>query len=479
MPEPKPADSHGKRAREETVEDTAHDLKQRKLDGFFRSHSAPALAASVASPLRSKSAPVLGQELKEATSLRLKGTSRMDIRGRSKNEVVHIDDSDEETQRKPDAKSKSWPRVLRISAGRVAAAAGLHRHADPGEVFIELLYQDLPDMLLADAADAGVEIVSPQAERARLLAKSGEAEALEAALREAFQAPKVEAAQAAREAIAKAVEAAEHKQSLTAEEARDLRQTLELEVNLDFGARHEDTAIEAYQERLGSQVYGQQHRVCLPLPADGATHALCQAFPAPHEGARPRTDIKTAAVGQESNAPSDVREVPVHRPFFLLTGFVDGLVDVRRRSPAPTNLATGGGHRATTPASTADSPNKETLVVEVKHRMGRIKDPPEIYDVVQLCTYCRALGCVRGDLVQCLRSKAGGQSNVLHVTRIDFSEGSPDRKGWDEQILPKLYDLAAAIYAAREDKAFRLRLLAAEPELRRQIVAEACPHMDY
>ncbi|CAE7250203.1 unnamed protein product [Symbiodinium sp. CCMP2592] len=187
--------------------DTAQDLKQRKLDGFFRSHSAPALAASVASPLRSKSAPVLGQELREATSLRLKGTSRMDIRGRSKDEVIHIGDSDEEMQRRPDAKSKSWPRVLRISAGRVAAAAGLHRHADPGEVFIELLYQDLPDMLLADAADAGVEIVSPQAERARLLAKSGEAEALEAVLREAFQAPKVEAAQAAREAIAKAVEA--------------------------------------------------------------------------------------------------------------------------------------------------------------------------------------------------------------------------------------------------------------------------------
>ncbi|CAE7751557.1 unnamed protein product [Symbiodinium necroappetens] len=122
-------------------------------------------------------------------------------------QVVNVDDSDEETQRKPGAKSKSWPRVLRISAGRVAAAAGLHRHADPGEVFIELLYQDLPDMLLADAADASVEIVSPQTERARLLAKSGEAEALEAALCEAFRAPKVEAAQAAREAIAKAVEA--------------------------------------------------------------------------------------------------------------------------------------------------------------------------------------------------------------------------------------------------------------------------------
>ncbi|CAE7751573.1 unnamed protein product, partial [Symbiodinium necroappetens] len=106
---------------------------------------------------------------------------------------------------------------------------------------------------------------------------------------------------------------------------RDIKRPSRLEVNLDFGARHEDAAIEAYQERVGSQVYGQQHRVCLPLPVDGATHALCQAFPAPHEGTRPREDIKANAVGQESKPPSDAREVPVHRPFFLLTGFVDGL----------------------------------------------------------------------------------------------------------------------------------------------------------
>ena len=43
-------------------------------------------------------------------------------------------------------------------------------------------------------------------------------------------------------------------------QAAELQQTLELEVNLDFGARHEDAAIERYQRRINAEVYGQQHR---------------------------------------------------------------------------------------------------------------------------------------------------------------------------------------------------------------------------
>ena len=41
------------------------------------------------------------------------------------------------------------------------------------------------------------------------------------------------------------------------------------------------------------------------------------------------------------------------------------------------------------------------------------QDPPEIYDVVQLCSYCRVLGTVRGDLVQCLRAKTGASARSL------------------------------------------------------------------
>jgi len=115
------------------------------------------------------------------------------------------------------------------------------------------------------------------------------------------------------------------------------------------------------------------------------------------------------------------------------------------------------------------------LIVEVKHRMGSIKDPPETYDRVQLCSYCRALGCTRGDLVQCIRE--GGRPR-LHVTRFDFSPGSHDGDGWDRHVLPGLYATARAVYAARRDLGARLRLLAAEtPESRAAIVEEFCPHL--
>merc|ERR1711908_149299 len=133
-------------------------------------------------------------------------------------------------------------------------------------------------------------------------------------------------------------------------------------------------------------------------------------------------------------------------------------------------------------AATAD----ETLVVEVKHRMGKIKDPPNIYDIVQLCSYCRVLGCSRGDLVQCLRDTSAGDAaagtatpsvGTLHVTRMDFSEGSKDRIGWDQHVLPKMYEVARAIYATRADQALRLRLLAASPEERPQLVGCLCPHL--
>jgi len=130
----------------------------------------------------------------------------------------------------------------------------------------------------------------------------------------------------------------------------------------------------------------------------------------------------------------------------------------------------------------------ETLVVEVKHRMGRIQEPPNIYDVVQLCSYCRVLGCARGDLVQCLRDgpglsgpgtnrPVGGGVGDLHITRIDFSEGSRDRVGWDKYVLPGLYEVARAVYAAREDQEIRLRLLAANPQERIDIVGCICPHL--
>merc|ERR1719379_2568013 len=77
---------------------------------------------------------------------------------------------------------------LRISAGKAAIAAGIHPYTDVGDLFLELLYQDLPELLLHDAALAGVEVISNADERERLLEKSGAAMVLEAILKDATRA---------------------------------------------------------------------------------------------------------------------------------------------------------------------------------------------------------------------------------------------------------------------------------------------------
>lgn len=211
--------------------------------------------------------------------------------------------------------------LLRISSGRAAAAAGIHPYADAGELFLELVYQDLPELLISDAEIAGVELVSPQVERARLLAKSGHAELLEGILKEAATAPGIEGAQVAREAVAAAVAKAEAAQLISLEEASDLRNSLELEINLEFGARHEDAALAAYETRIGRRVYGQQLRISVPLPAEGAAAALGVSFPPPHSGVRPSSE-ESATSAEKAKASEATR------PYFRLTGFVDGLADV-------------------------------------------------------------------------------------------------------------------------------------------------------
>lgn len=369
------------------------------------------------------------------------------------------------------------PQLLRISAGRAAAAAGIHPYADVGEVFVEFVYQDMPEMLLRDAALAGVEIVAPALERARLLEKSGEAAAVEKALGASKQAMSLAAVQGAKEAIRVLMAVAKESGRLSPEEADELRDTLDFEVNCEFGARHEDAALAAFAAKVGRPVYGDQRRVSIPLPHEGPEHALGTVFPMPHTKCLSALDAEASALAaSKDGAPeavaADTGRVPAggvdgapkSEPLFRLTGFIDGMVDLPR--------CTAKGARG-------NEPGDQTAVVEMKHRMGKIKNPPEIYDIVQLGSYCRALGCSRGVLVQCLRENAtSSHVGVLHVHPVDFSEGSHDRTGWDRHVLPGLYSMARAVYAARQDVELRLRLLtAADAASRTALVREVCAHL--
>jgi hypothetical protein len=354
--------------------------------------------------------------------------------------------------------------TLRISAGRAAAAAGIHPFTDVGELFLELVYQDLPELLIRDAAVAGVEVISGEEEKERLLEKSGVANVLRAILDGATRSQTVMQAQAAREAIERTVKSAKLEGSLTDDEAAELLNALQLDINLDFGERHEDSALAAYEARVGARNYGDQHRVKVAMPRGGPAEALAR-FPSP--GSACRSSIEAAAASSNSKAAAGSSTVEAGQidaaedAFFYITGFTDGIVDIPREASANGQM--------------------ETLVVEMKHRMGKVRDPPNIYDVVQLSTYCHALGCARGDLVQCLRNDAtaAGSSHELHITRLNFALGSPDRQGFDEHVLPSLYKMAAAVYEVRSNDRLRLELLkAADPAARTALVGQLVPHLD-
>lgn len=373
--------------------------------------------------------------------------------------------------------------TLRISAGRAASAAGIHPFTDMGEFFLEMVYQDLPELLLKDSALVEVEIVSKQDERERLLEKSGEVTVLEEILRQGAKSVGLEGIRAARDAVGKAIANSVKAQRLTADESAELRNTLEMELNLGFGMLHEDAAIAAYEARVGMPVYGDQYRIQVAMPCGGPQEALAQSFPPTGTGNKQNIDAKAAAAAAKraaTKAAGNVENVEEDRPYFLLTGFTDGIVDVPKNASAPSRCRPSPEQQkqrlTSAPAYTGQL---ETLVVEVKHRMGKIQDPPNIYDVVQLCCYCRVLGCARGDLVQCLRDGPGLDAGVgeLHVTRIDFTEGSADRDGFDKHVLPAMYEVARAVYAVRDDEMARLRLLAATPEERLNLIGCLCPHL--
>merc|ERR1719353_493630 len=92
---------------------------------------------------------------------------------------------------------------------------------------------------------------------------------------------------------------------LTEEEAAELTRTLEMEVNLDFGERYEDAAIEAYEKLVGRPVYGQQRRVSLSLPEAGPAEALAVTVPPLRKDVLPSDEEVKAQVKDAEERPDE------------------------------------------------------------------------------------------------------------------------------------------------------------------------------
>ena len=168
----------------------------------------------------------------------------------------------------------------------------------------------------------------------------------------------------------------------------------------------------------------------------------CRGLQSSGMGSSPHEDKPPGAVSQKAAYPKERGEGAM----FLLVGFVDGTSEEAGRK----------------------------LVVEMKHRMRKVYEPPPFRDTVQLCIYLRMLGCGEGDLVQCVRT--GAKAERVSITRTRL-EGEHDR-GWREAVRPRLYRFAEAIYKFREDDNLRYRFLQCSTEERVSMIYKECDFLE-
>jgi len=412
---------------------------------------------------------------------------------------------------------------------------------------LELYIHDSTLLLGVEVEAPTVEFVSDEQLRLLLMTQSGYAGDLQEALEAAEAAEDVDSLKTALTKIEDVLQAVGHAAKLVPEEFAQLREQMLKEARCGFGRRHEDAGIRWYEARVGSRVYDEQRSLFLRMPKGGAAVALAQAFPS--VATLVVSDGRLAA--NTASTPVDSNGQPVFAPVFVslveanigsfkknepeslnfpasltsaerkyvhqaaeqaelfsqsLGEGVDRFVklyrdataaaadlrklrDAERIADENTHFKLIGKVDGLVDVSSPGSSMTRTLVVEIKNRTNKIADPPALYDVVQLCTYCRILGCEEGDLAQCLRARsavaatptplsARHASESLHVARLDFRQGSMHRDGWDKHVLPNMYAFADAIYAARQDDNLRYRLLAADALERRSLVQNVCPHLD-
>ncbi|GMF19843.1 unnamed protein product [Phytophthora lilii] len=170
---------------------------------------------------------------------------------------------------------------------------------------------------------------------------------------------------------------------------------------------------------------------------------------------------ETADVTTEDSEDSE--SVEENDGYFSICGMVDGVADAL--------------------TITADDEWELTpVVVEVKNRIRGFRDPPPLYDHIQLAVYMKMLGVEHGDLVQCVYG-ADSCPNIrvsrasLGVAPLCLPPSSTEqieRDIWVEVIVPRLYAFTATVLKLRREELLRLAFLNGTEEERLAILRAGC-----
>ncbi|CAK4121906.1 unnamed protein product [Aphanomyces euteiches] len=351
---------------------------------------------------------------------------------------------------------------IRYSASKVSAVVGLHEFGNPVEDFMEILYQDLEELLEIDAKLLGMKVVSKYNEMKSLIQKSGARKILNDIVKwthdKSTTARVGKANSLSRDAI-NHINAARKRKRLTEDEAKLLQESITTKVRQSVGKRNENLALQMYEAQNGLQVESTNDKfyfLLFPHPKQAKAVASSSSPPqcSCYEAKRMEDLIERFEMDKNSDGPAPQGH------YFSICGMIDGVADVLT-------------------IDDDDVWSTERILVEVKNRMARFKNPTPLHDCIQMAVYMKMIGVRQGDMVQCLHH----DKTVIQVARVSLDEyplsssaGQCPRRCstdlWTSVIVPRLYEYSGAIYKLRGQDMRRLAFLQAAPDEQLKILRD-------
>eukprot|EP01033_Poteriospumella_lacustris_P009833 gene9833-7038_t len=474
---------------------------------------------------------------------------------------------------------------IRFSCSDIAALAGYHPYANFSELFEKYLYQDLDLLKQLDCKKLGIEIISVDQELEGVLTKlnaenQSEFRQIISLLSNEETLQNHAAAQALLHNVAETIKKDSVVKAITKEEIDFLEKELESRVKTQYGIFSEDSALNKYEEITGFKVVERNDAVhYMEIPplvvdltegedasasdaANGSASSTGGALrplhvdptlaPAGQSSSKPVVDatsilMASAARRGDSSALALKRKTPSlsrsttsqsaddeaanaakkrkkAKPAFYLIGKVDGI-----------------SYQLDVSSDDANKWKPTKVVVEVKSRVFQVKDPPPLYEQIQLVAYMTMLNCAHGDLVQAVRLPAADMAEakgaiekttiasstltmttsvsgsdvrsdvtvvnssseasvvVSHQQRVLTSSSGPTKPlpnaefkisrvtlnaapyfhqfHWETVIIPRLHVFRDAVIAVRKNDDMRVSFLLAEEDTRLALIQHLCPYL--
>ena len=236
------------------------------------------------------------------------------------------------------------------------------------------------------------------------------------------------------------------KAKLSSGEVKMLNESIRSVVDTNFGTHHENEALDLYEKRYGCEVRERNEGIycwdfirgeegsdedklqpvsineptAIPLGLakklydnadedsadnDGNDKLLkppvCVDLTDDADNDSEKTEPMKKSGDTDDSEPS-ARKKQKSRPFFSILGSFDGIRDELFYVPP---AASSGDTSSDCQDSDQESWALRPIVVECKHRMRKLYNPPPLYDQIQSTVYCLMHGTDEADLVQVLRSE--------------------------------------------------------------------------